>query len=158
MNANFDFSRLTISQLNDLISRAAGELASRASGKTIAAVDQTIGAATALPPANKSADHMARMRQAKAAKKAAKQGLSATDAAKVERASARVLDAQLKRLRAVGSVGPMVLDQKTPSFKVRKPTGKLCMKRFSTAAECQAWVASWCKPARLSSYSVVSGA
>jgi hypothetical protein len=143
MNAHFDFSRLTISQLNDLISRAAGELASRASGKTIAAVDQTIAAVTA-KPLNKSAAHMERMRAAKAAKRnASPKGASdakrlsaapkadAVTAGKVERAGQRVLDAQLKRLEQ---------EPKAASFRVRKPTGELCMKRFDSAADAQAWL------------------
>jgi hypothetical protein len=126
MNANFDFSRLGIFKLNDLISRAAGELASRAAGKTIAKADHpTVNAASTVKPANKSAAHMERMRVAKAAKRnASTKGASdakrlsaapkadAVTAGKVERAGQRVLDAQLKGFEQ---------EPRAASFRVRKP-------------------------------------
>ena len=90
------------------------------------------------------------MRDAKQAKRAAKSNppVASTDTkGKVERAGQRVLDSQLKRLEQ---------GQRTAGFKVRKPSDELCMKRFDTQADAQAWLSSWVNKRSASKYSVVS--
>jgi hypothetical protein len=148
-----DLSKLTIAQLNDLISIAVGELASRASGKTIAKADH--------PEQNKPAPikgawkggyafsdaDRAKAAAARAANKAGKAAPASTAGATDASASGSTAPTALKRLKPASNA---------QSFRVRKPSGELCLKKFATAAEAQAWVASWANTSRLSAYQVVA--
>jgi hypothetical protein len=126
-----DLSKLTIEQLSSLGAQVFAELASRATGKTIAKVDHPAVNATATPnakPSNRSPEHMAAMRAAKNAKQA-----KATP-----NPAANVPTSQPQR-----------------KFAVRKPDGTVTRKTFETEAEASAWLSSWVNNHAASKYSVV---
>ena len=88
-------------------------------------------------PANRSAEHMASMRAARAAKAGAKPAVSKP-----------VMQAKVQSAATVKA-------QAATRFTVRKPDGSLTRKTFASASEAQAWLLSWVNKAQAARYAVV---